>query len=175
MRHTLFALALLVALPLYAQNKTISASKSKVTFNITNAGLNVEGSFAKISGSMNFDAANLSGSSVEANIDVSTINTGIDMRDKHLKEEDYFEVSKYPTMKFVSSSFAQSGSGYSVTGQLTIKDVTKTVTVPFTASSSGTSTTLKGTFEIDRRDYHVGGNSWIMGDDVEIILEVVAE
>lgn len=174
MRNTFIALALLVALPLFAQNKTINASKSKVSFDIKNAGLNVEGSFTGISGTVNFDAANLGGSSVEATIDASTVNTGIDMRDKHLKEEDYFEVSKYPTLKFVSSAFAKSGSGYSVTGQMTIKDVTKTVTVPFTATTVGTTVTLKGTFEIDRRDYNVGGNSWIMGDEVKITLEVVA-
>jgi len=174
MRNTLFALALIVALPLYAQNKTINASKSKVEFTIQNAGLDVDGTFSKISGSVNFDAANLGAAKIEATVDVSTINTGIDMRDKHLREEDYFEVEKYPTMKFVSSSVAKSGSGYSVTGNLTIKDVTKTVTIPFTASTAGTAVTLKGTFEIDRRDYNVGGNSWIMGDDVEIKLEVVA-
>jgi len=174
MKNTLFALAMIVALPLYAQNKSIVAGDSKVEFTITNAGMDVEGSFSKVSGSVNLNPDNLAASKISATVEVSSISTGIDMRDNHLKEEDYFEVSKYPTMKFASTSFSKTSNGYKVTGNLTIKDVTKSVTIPFTVTNAGASTILKGSFEIDRRDYHVGGNSWIMGDDVEINLEIAA-
>lgn len=174
MKNFLFAMAIMVALPFYGLSQDINSSASKVTFKIKNAGLTVEGKFEEISGSISFDPNAASSGSLNATIPTKSLNTEIEMRDNHLKEEDFFDVEKYPTMKFVSTSISGSGGKYSVTGNLTIKDVTKTVTFPFEASQASGKTVLKGSFEIDRQEYHVGGNSWIMSDDVTIMLEVTA-
>lgn len=174
MKNLVLALAILVALPFYAQSQSINNEASKVSFKIKNAGLTVDGRFDEISGQINFNAANPSASQFTAVIPTKSINTEVEMRDKHLREEDYFEVEKYPEMKFVSTSVSGANGKYEVTGKLTIKDVTKTITFPFESTQSAGKTVLKGSFVIDRRDYHVGGNSWIMGDDVTVMLEVVA-
>ncbi|MCB0837287.1 MAG: YceI family protein, partial [Bacteroidetes bacterium] len=73
-----------------------------------------------------------------------------------------------PKISFVSSSISKTSKGFSVTGKFTIKDVTKTVTIPFTFENQ----TFKGSLTIDRMDYHVGKNSWIMGDEVNIVFEI---
>ena len=170
-----FVLAILVALPLFAQNKAINASESSVSFKIKNAGMTVDGSFSGITGSITFDKNNLSSSKFDAQIRTSTINTEVNMRDKHLKAEDYFDVGKYPTMNFVSSSISKQGSSYKVTGKLTIKDVTKEISFPFTVSESTGKVELKGSFDINRRDYNVGDKSWMMSDDVTVDLVVAAK
>lgn len=165
----------MLALPLFAQNKTINAAESQVNFTITNAGLEVEGKFTEISGTVQFDPSNLSSSKFSATVRVSSIDTEIEMRDDHLKSEDYFDVAKYSTMKFVSTSITGKAGAYKVTGKLTIKDVTETITFPFSTYAKDGATHLKGTFVIDRRDYNVGGNSWIMGDDVTVNLDIASK
>ena len=146
----------------------IDTSKAKVTFNIVNMGLTVEGAFDGARGAVYFDENNLAGSRIEASVDASTINTGIGMRDDHLREPDYFDVEKYPRISFQSTSIERSGNGYKATGKFTIRDVTKTVTVPFTFSNG----TFKGDFSIKRTDYGVGESSWVMKDKVKIFFEI---
>lgn len=175
MRNLLMIASFILALPLFAQNKTINAAESQVNFMITNAGLEVEGKFTKISGTIQFDPSNLSRSKFKASVRVSSIDTEIEMRDDHLKSEDYFDVAKYSTMKFESTSITGKTGAYKVTGELTIKDVTKTISFPFSTYSKGGAIHLKGSFVIDRRDYNVGGNSWILGDDVTISLDITSK
>ena len=146
----------------------INSAEAKVTFVIKNAGLNVEGGFSGLTGSVNFDPANPSSGKITASIATNTINTGINMRDKDLRTHHYLDVEKYPKISFTSTSISKTSNGYSATGKFTIKDVTKTVTIPFTFDNN----VFKGKITIDRRDYHVGKNSWIMGDDVKISFEI---
>jgi polyisoprenoid-binding protein YceI len=175
MRNLILVASFMLALPLFAQNKTINAAESSVTFTITNAGLEVEGKFTEITGNVQFDPSNLSSSKISATVRVSSIDTEIEMRDDHLKGKDYFEVAKYPNMKFVSKSISGNDGAFKVTGELTIKDVTETISFPFSTYTKNGSTHLKGSFEIDRRDYNVGGNSWIMGDVVKVNLDIVVK
>lgn len=152
-------------------NYKINSSAAKVSFIIKNAGLNVDGEFSGLSGTINFDKENPSAGKIEANIPVKSIDTGINKRDNHLRSEDYFEVEKYPNIKFVSSSISATKDGYNVSGNFSIKATTKSVTIPFTFENN----VFVGKFNIDRRDYGVGGNSWIMGDKVKISFEIPVE
>jgi len=149
----------------------IISNQAKVGFVIKNAGLNVDGTFSGLTGNIEFDTENVSLSKIEATIPVNTLDTGINKRDKDLLKEDYFDINKYPIIRFVSSSVRASGEGYSVTGDFTIKATTKSVVIPFTFTNNQ----FKGDFSIDRRDYGVGGNSWIMGDKVKISFEIPVE
>src|SRR5690349_9848467 len=74
-----------------------------VTFNIKNFGINTKGEFQGLKGVILWDAANPANSSFDVSVDVNTINTGIEMRDKDLKEEKWFNSSKYPTINFKST------------------------------------------------------------------------
>lgn len=150
-------------------------SESKITFAIKNFGSTVEGSFKGLKGTIAFDEVNLNSARVDVTVDVATINTGIGMRDNHLRKKDYFHASEYPVIRFVSLKLTSLKPGVgSVTGQLTIKNVTREVTVPFTYSKSNTQLKLKCEFKINRRDFGVGGNSISMADELKVFVEIIA-
>lgn len=146
----------------------INSEQAKVGFVIKNLGLSVDGEFSGLMGSIQFDMENLSASKIEASIPVKSINTDIKKRDEHLKSDDFFDVATYPNISFSSTSITSSKGGYKVVGNFTIKKTTKSVSIPFTFSDNK----FVGKFEIDRRDYGVGGNSWTMGDKVKISFEI---
>ena len=111
-----------------AKDWKIDSAHSEADFAIKHMAIStVHGSFRGVSGVIHFDPANVAKSGVDATIDVNTVNTGVDGRDKHLKSPDFFDTSKYPTMTFRSTAVTKSGDGYKVAGDLTLHGVTKQV------------------------------------------------
>ena len=159
-----------------AQRYSPSDSGSSVKFKIKNLGVTITGSFKGITGDINFDPANPASITFEATVDVSTINTGIDLRDEHLRKEEYFDAKNYPRIKFVSTKVSTSNKpgAFKVVGNLTIKNVTKEISFPFTATAQGAGYLFSGEFRINRRDYKVGGNSFTMSDNLIVQLSVYA-
>ncbi|MBD1386973.1 YceI family protein [Mucilaginibacter rigui] len=167
MKHISLAIILLItSTAAFAQTKSIS--NAKVSFEIKNLGIKTGGTIGGVQGTIAFDPAALATSKIEATADVNTINTDNDMRDEHLKKDDYFDVQKYPKISLSSVSFKKA-NGNSFTGQfnLTLKGKTKLVEVPFTYADNS----FKGSFKINRRDFAIGGNSMTMGDEVTINFE----
>ena len=156
-----------------AQQKPVD-EKSEVGFTIKNFGLNTSGTLKGIKGTVKFDASNLSASVFNVSVDVNTINTGIENRDNHLKKEEYFDVERYPAITFVSNGIKKDNEGYSVTGNLTIKAVTKSISFPFKAESKDGGILLTGEFTINRKDFDVGGSSAVLGNSVNVSLKVFA-
>src|SRR5258706_2866044 len=146
---TLF-IVLSSALSIYAQSYKPVDNKSEIKFTIKNFGINTGGSLSGLKGTINFNPSNLAASSFNVSVDVNTINTGVDMRDDHLKKEEYFNTAKYPTINFVSTGITGDQNGYTVTGRLTIKDVTKNISFPFTAASQNDGMLFSGNFSINR-------------------------
>jgi polyisoprenoid-binding protein YceI len=145
-----------------------SLTHATVTFDIKNLGVHVQGTLGGLKGEANFNPASLATSSVEASVEVSTISTGSEKRDEHLKTDDFFDAAKYPKITLKSISFKhKNGSNYVGEFNLTIKDKTKQVEIPFTYNDGA----FKGQLKINRRDYGVGGNSLIMSDDVVVTIE----
>jgi polyisoprenoid-binding protein YceI len=157
-----------------AQQYKLSDEKSEIKFTIKNFGLNVSGSFTGLNGAINFNASNLSASSFNASVDVNTINTGIDLRDSHLKKEEYFNAEKYSTIRFVSTSITGNQNGYTVSGNLTVKGTTRAVSFPFTVQNQDDGMLFSGSLSIDRKDFNVGGSSAVLSNNVEIHLKVFA-
>ncbi|HWD88760.1 MAG TPA: YceI family protein [Mucilaginibacter sp.] len=157
----------------FAQVKPQTVTKSTVVFHIKNLGITIDGTFAGFKGDIKFDPANLAGSTIEASVDVNTIDTDNGTRNDHLKSDSYFDAAKYPTISMKSTAFKHgSGSNYTGTFSLTIKNVTKTIDVPFTYADTGNTTEFKGKFQIKRSDYGVGSSSLVMSDDVKVDLDV---
>ena len=148
--------------------------KSEVKFVIKNFGLNTSGSLNGLKGTINFDPANPGASSFNVTVDANSVNTGSDARDNHLRKEEYFNVEKYPVINFVSTTIKKDQNGYIVTGNLTIKGVTKSITFPFTVENHDNGIELSGEFSIDRSDFNVGGGSAVLGDNVNVSLKVFA-
>lgn len=176
---TKYTLALLVSLfipfSVMAQPNW-KPGKATVTFKIRNAGLNVDGSFSGFTGSLVFDPAAPEKARLSASVDAASVDTGIGLRNNHLKKEDYFNVAKYPKITLKSTRIQKKGDNtYVGTFALTLKGTTRTVTIPFTVSQSGETAQFTGEFEINRRDYDVGGGSLLMSNNATITLSIQAQ
>ena len=147
----------------------------------------VRGDFRKVSGKVNLDDQDVTQSTVDATIDVASIDTGIAKRDDHLRSPDFFDVAKYPTMTFKSKKI-QKGSGdgnYKITGDLTLRGVTKEVVLDFEGNlkpvKSPQGKTLIGgmaTTKINRKDFGLTWNAALetggvaVGEDVTITIDI---
>lgn len=157
----------------FAQITKHIVTKSAVSFRIKNLGISVEGSFSGLKADINFDPAHLESSSIEASIQSNTVNTDNETRDQHLKSDSYFDAEKYPEIKMKSVSFKHNGGdNFTGTFDLTIKDKTNQVQVPFTYRENGNDGEFKGTLKIKRTDFGIGGRSMVMSNDVTISIDV---
>ncbi|GAB3710983.1 hypothetical protein GCM10027592_48130 [Spirosoma flavus] len=175
-KQSLFlVLGILFSLSVVAQPNW-KTTKAAVTFKIKNAGLNVDGSFGGFSGMLVFDPAMPEKAQLSASVDAATLETGVNMRNNHLKKEEYFDVAKYPRINLKSTRIEKKGAtAYLGTFALTIKETTRTVMIPFTVTQTGMIAQFVGEFVINRRDYDVGGRSLLMGSDVTINLSIQAQ
>lgn len=160
----------------FAQSLIPSDHDSKVHFRIKNFGFNVTGSFSGLQGAIQFDPANLGNCHFLVTVDAKTVNTGIDMRDEHLRKTEYFDVENYPHIRFESVKISPSNKSGTlfIFGKLTIKSVTKDISFPFTATPTDEGYLFSGEFKLNRRDFKVGGGSTI-SDNLTVMLEVVAK
>jgi polyisoprenoid-binding protein YceI len=146
----------------------------------------VRGQFGGVKGIVVYDPKNPASSSVEATIDVTTLNTGEAKRDSDLKGEEFFDVKKYPVMKFKSIGVADAGSGkLKVTGNLTINAITKQVvldvdspTPPIKDTQGREKVGVSAETTLSRKEYGILYNPIMesggvaVSDQVKIILEV---
>lgn len=168
-------LTLFLSSTLHAQHLAPVDSASEVTFKIKNLGFNTTGSFSGLAGVIQFNPDNPDGCSFDVHINASTVNTGVDLRDNHLRGEDYFDVKNYPQIKFVSvkvTGTKKNGTLF-VSGKLTIKGITKDIAFPFTAQPVPDGYLFTGEFKMNRRDFKIGGGSTI-SDNLTVFLKVVA-
>ena len=163
-------------LPVLGQQFVPVNEGSQVSFKIKNFGFSVSGTFTGLSGMILFDPVNPEKCSFDVSLDASSVNTGNEMRDHHLREEDYFDVNHFPKIHFVSSRVTGSGQkrNYMICGKLTIKNQTKDISFPFSALASGNDILLIGEFKLNRRDFNIGGSSTI-ADNLQLSLSVLAK
>lgn len=147
---------------------------------------NVKGQFAKVAGSLTLNESNLANSRVEVSIDASSIETRDAQRDAHLKSPDFFDVAKFPTLSFKSTSVRVVRDGeLAVEGDLTIRDVTRKVvfdvegpTPPAKDPWGNTRVAVSASTKINRKDFGLTWNAALetggilVGDEVTINLEV---
>ncbi len=124
----------------------------------------VRGQFSDFEGTAHIDVADPSRSSVSLTIQIASVDTGVADRDGHLRSGDFFDAETYPTMTFSSTAVVRDGDGvWQITGDLTIKDVTKSVTIPFEETGSARDpfgnvrVGFEGGTAINRKDW---GLSW---------------
>jgi polyisoprenoid-binding protein YceI len=183
------ALSLALLLPALAAAELavykVDAGHSGVNFTIRHFVTNTPGRFKDFDGTIKYDKQNPPASSVEFTIKAPSINTDNDDRDNHLRGGDFFEVEKFPTMTFVSKKVAaKDADTLEVTGDLTIKGVTKPITIPVevlgTAKTpNGEKAGFESTFTINRKDYGISWNrvmdsGAVLGDDVKVTISIEA-
>jgi len=147
---------------------------------------NVKGEFNAITGSLKHDPQNVANSYVEASIDAQTINTRDGQRDAHLKSPDFLHVEKHPALTFKSTQISKKADGeLAVTGDLTIRGVTRPVTFEVEGPSAptkdpwgNTRVGLSASTRINRKDFGLTWNAALetggilVGDEVTITLDV---
>ena len=145
---------------------------------------NVGGEFNSVSGTIDFDDAKPDQSRIDAAIDANSLHLGDPARDGHVKGPDFLNVAQFPTITFKSSKVAAAGSGYKVTGDLTLLGVTKPVTLTVDALSaeitdpwSGLRRGLSAVTTINRKDFGMGwnapaGGGVMLSENVEITLDL---
>jgi polyisoprenoid-binding protein YceI len=144
---------------------------------------NVRGMFHQPSGSVTLDEATPANSRVSAQVDASSITTGVEERDTHLKGADFFDVAKYPTITFVSTGVSKSSTiSFAVTGNLTMHGVTKPVTLATTVSApfahaGGIRRGIEATTSINRKDFGLAwefpgeGPGIVVGDTIKVTID----
>jgi polyisoprenoid-binding protein YceI len=153
-------------------NWQIDNEKSQVKFVMQAHGQELIGSFTGVKGDIKFDAADLANSSFNCTIDVSTINTGNDRRNGHLKGASWFDTAAYPVITYTSKKITATSTGYLSEGTLTAKGVSRDVAIPFTFAADNAAGAFKGSFTIQRVDYGIGKVEAEVGNDVTINLDI---
>ncbi len=170
----------------HAANQTGSWTADKahtnVKFSVSHLVISdVDGTFKSFDGTMTSVKPDFSDAQITFTADVNSVSTDNDKRDGHLKSDDFFNAEKFPQIKFVSTSFTPlGGNKYKLVGNLTIRDVTKTVTFDVkyggTVNMYGVHAGFKATTTINRQDYNLkfagktqSGES-IVGDNVDITI-----
>jgi len=187
MKRIALAILALTAVPALADSSTwkIDPAHSHAAFTVRHLVIsNVRGEFGKSEGALTLDEGDVTKSKVEATIDMASIDTREAKRDEHLKSPDFFDVAKFPKMTFKSTKVEKAGEGkLKVTGDLTLKGVTKSVVLDVTGPTKeikdpwgNVKRGVSASGKINRQDF---GVSWgkvieagpVVGDEVTIEIE----
>ncbi|MFL9912211.1 YceI family protein [Paraburkholderia sp. RL17-337-BIB-A] len=159
----------------------LDLSASKVSAISKQMNVPTEGVFKKFSAQIRFDPAQAAQGSAQVSIEVASFDIGDRMYNDQVAGKDWFDAKTYPRAAFVSSAIEPAGGNkYNVTGKLTIKGKTQTLTVPVTVTvtQSGATQTFDGVLPIRRSVFDVGTGEWkdtsIVSDDVQIKFHIVA-
>jgi len=186
MRHLAVAAGILVMAGSFATAQTSTwvsdPVHSEVDFTITHLAIsNVHGRFGKVASTLVYDQADVAKSTVTATIDISTVDTGEDARNNHLKTPDFFDLATYPTATFTSTKVAKSADGLIVNGNLTLHGVTKPVVLnvagpigPVQGMDHKQHSGFSATTTISRSAFGIGPKfgSSMVGDDVKLSIEL---
>jgi polyisoprenoid-binding protein YceI len=164
---------------------TLDPAHSQIEFSVKHMMVTtVRGQFRKFAVDVDFDEEHPERSTVSANIDASSIDTGMEARDAHLKSPDFFDADTYPALSFRSTSIVPSGDGYTVEGELTIRGETRPVTLE--AEIGGVVPNLQGgrraafnaSTKISRKAWGLTWNvalesgGFLVGDDIKISIDL---
>ena len=176
------SLAAALAVPALAGTSTwqLDPNHSTAQFTVRHLGIsNVQGDFTKVTGTVQLDDQDITKSSVNITIDVNSIDTRVQMRDNDLKSEHFFNVAQFPTITFQSTKITKTGdSSAKMTGNLTIRGVTKEVTLDVTGPTAavkamgGLRRGAAATAKINRQDFGVSADPGMVGDEISLQIDL---
>jgi polyisoprenoid-binding protein YceI len=174
-----FVCVLALALPCIGQaaDYTVQPAGSTLGFTSSFQGSSFDGHFEKWTAAISYDAAKLATSKFDVTVDLSTAKTGDGDRDGALPGSDFFDVAKYPQARFVTTGFHQQGAQVIADGNLTLRGVTKPVSLVVTFKPQGNGATLDVSGSVKRLDFGVGGGQYadtsVIGPDVKVTAHLV--
>jgi polyisoprenoid-binding protein YceI len=184
-RLALILVVLLVATSAHAQAPewNLDPAHSRIYFSIQHIFSQARGYFENFKGEVRFSPEDLATSSFNFEIETKSINTSISKRDNHLRSADFFDADRYPLIKFKSSSVKQvEGRNYIIEGTMTVKDVSKKVSVPLTLlgvkpfpfDKNKLVAGMEARMKIDRMEYGVGNGKFlkmgVVGKEVDVLV-----
>ncbi len=166
-----------------AQSETwqLDPPHSSAQFSVRHLGIStVRGAFTKVSGTVQYDPADVTKTSLDVTIDAASVDTRIEMRDKDLRSPNFFDVEKYPTLTFKSKRVEAAGKGkMKITGDLTIHGVTKEVTLdaegptgPIKDARGNMHMGAAATTTVNRKDFGMTADAGMVGDEIPITIDV---
>ncbi len=147
----------------------------------------VRGHLGGVSGTIELDQDDLTRSSVTVTLDAATVDTGMAQRDAHLRSADFLDVERFPTLSFRSTSIEKAGDGYRISGDLTIRDVTRSVVLDadflgiVPGMQGGRHAGFTARTRIDREAWGLTWNvgleagGWLVGKEITISIEAAAD
>jgi polyisoprenoid-binding protein YceI len=173
--------------PMSTHTWTIDSAHSAATFSLKHMMVaTVRGNLAGLAGTIDLDEAAPENSTVEVRIPTTTINTGMEARDAHLRSGDFLAADTYPFMRFKSTAIEPDGDAFRIHGDLTIRDVTKPVVLESTfegivpGMQGGRLAAFEAHAKIKRADWGLTWNKaietggWVVGDEIRIDLDLEA-
>lgn len=161
-----------------AQTWQVVSEESRLGFVATQLGAPFEGTFGAFSAEIAFDKDDLAASGANVTIEIGTLDTGEDQRDDQARGPDFFDAAAHPQAIFRTDTIRAEGSDYVADGTLTMKGVSKPVTLPFTLTFEGETVRMVGSLTVDRTEWGVGTGEWLSGDtvgkEVEIRIRLLA-
>jgi len=188
-RKTLLALGLTLGLAgtALADTYTVDKNHSEAAFQVRHILTKVRGTFRDFAGTINYDKAKPENSTVEFRIKTTSIDTGNQKRDDHLRTPDFFDVATHPEIVFKSTKVVAKGANkFDVTGDFTMHGVTKSITLPVTFLGEqkfmkGSKAGFETAITINRKDYGLNWNralesgGVLVGEEVEISINIEAD
>lgn len=169
------------AAPAVAANATSYAfdgKDSKVGFVGSKVTGKHEGSFGTLTGTIKIPGADIEKGSVSASIETASVTSDDEKLTGHLKSPDFFDVEKFPKATFESTGVKKAGDAYTITGNLTLHGVTKSVTFPAKIAQAGDDVSVDAEFTINRKDFgivYAGKADNLIRDDVALKLAIKAK
>ena len=177
MKKLAFLLLLFISLAFKVLLNTpdqVVTDSSKVTFSVSHVSGRVKGTLTGLEGTVVFDENNLSGSSMDVSLDANSVDTNNRARDKDLRKKKFFDVSVYPRVHFKSKEISKAADGFQVRGDLTIKDQTREVVIPFRVQQLENGRLFTGEFTLNRKDFDLGKSAFPpIGKTVTVNIETL--
>lgn len=176
-RSLVLTLALAIPCIGNAADYTVQPSGSTLGFSSNFQGTGFDGHFDKWTAAISYDQAKLTASKFDVTVDLTSAKTGDNDRDSALPGPDFFNAAKYPQAHFVTTGFRQQGSQVIADGNLTLRGVTKPVSLNVTFKPQGAGATLDVSGTVKRLDFGVGGGQYadtsVIGADVKVTAHLV--
>jgi polyisoprenoid-binding protein YceI len=156
---------------------TVDPRSSEITFHATSRLMNAVGRFHRFEGEILVDPRDPTTARIRITIEAASIDTGIALRDRHLRDADFLDVNRYPTVTFESIRVEGSGRRATVVGRLTLHGVTREIAVPVDVLQlSDSALVASGEFALNRQDYGISYQSFLnpVGNEVRVAFTVRA-
>lgn len=161
-----------------AEFNALQPAKSGISFVSKQMGVPVEGKFGRFSAQIAFDPDKPAGGRARIDIEMASIDAGSAEANEEVKGKDWFNIKAFPSASFESSALRAAGAGrFEAVGKLTIKNVSRNVTVPFSFKPAGDTAVVEGSIPISRKQFGIGTGEWAdeetVADEVQLRFKFV--